>query len=244
MAIPTSTWEERGQRAVGAAADLATGLFKGLRGIGGRVQAARFRPTVEALCASAGLIAAQQGRLKRAEIDGFRRFLQNNRQHPVIGQFQPDELLALFRDYAVKAFLEEDDAFTQVLDRVGTATDEANLIVLGCLSVVFADGQCSPQEREQIDSLAGRLGVNVDRLAQSVGVTLPAPLATYQPPAAIPAPMSTPAAPPAMSPPPAAPAPVMAPPPVAAPAPAAGRVPCGLCQGKGCVFCNQTGFTG
>ncbi|MBF0126344.1 MAG: hypothetical protein HQM02_03945, partial [Magnetococcales bacterium] len=45
--------------------------------------------------------------------------------------------------------------------------------------------------------------------------------------------------PPAFSPPP--PSPTFSPPPAAAPV-SSGRERCGLCQGKGCVFCNQTGF--
>ena len=184
----TPNWEQRGQRAVGAAADLATGLFKGFRSLGGRIQAARFQNVVEAFCAYSGLLAAQNGRLKQAEIASFRNFLVENRQHPVLGHFTPDELVDKFRHYAIKAFLEEHETFTSVLDNINKQSEEASLVVAGCLTVTFADGHCDQAEREQLDRLAINLQVDLLQLSQSMGVVLPPTGMAYHSPTAAPQP--------------------------------------------------------
>ncbi len=237
-----TNWEERGQRAVGAAADLTAGLIKGFRSLGGRIQAARFQSVIDGFCASAGLVAAQNGRLKREEVEGFRRFLVENRQHPVLGHFAPDELVDKFRDYAVKAFLEDDEAFVRVLDQIPKRSEEANLILTGCLAVVYADGHCDQLEQTQIEKLARDLGVNLKQLSDNMQVSLPPP-----DPPALPTPraggsrftQSMSSAPP---PPRPEPAPAPEPPPPPATPAAANRAACTFCNGKGCAFCGNTGF--
>ncbi|MBF0181664.1 MAG: TerB family tellurite resistance protein [Magnetococcales bacterium] len=248
-------WMERGQRAVGAATDMATGLFRGLQNLGPRIQASQYKPIVEAFCAYTGLMAAQHGRLRRAEIDGFRNFLMQHRQNPVFGGFPMDELIDKFRNYAVRAFLEETAIFDTVLHPIARGSDEARLIVTGCLSIVYADGRCDENERVQMEQLATRLGVDTWRMMQELGVVLPSWSGASAPPpppppspahAAPPPPPPVYAAPPPpppayAAPPPPPPAHAAAPPPPARPA-ASGREPCSFCQGAGCVFCNNTGF--
>ncbi|MBF0270906.1 MAG: TerB family tellurite resistance protein [Magnetococcales bacterium] len=266
-------WKERGQRAVGAATDLATGLFRGLQNIGPRIQAAQYKPIVEAFCAWSGLMAAQHGRLQRTELDGFRNFLMQNREHPIFGGFPLEELIDKFRNYAIKAFLEETDIFYTVLNPIPQDSEEARLIITGCLNVIYADGHCDENERMQLEQLANRLGVNTEVMARKMGVILPAPTrqsaspylspfarsatAMPSPPPAAPEPPPYSAPQQSYAPPPPAPAPQQqpyappppppqaAPPPPPAPAarPAGGSI-CTLCQGKGCVFCNQTGYKG
>ncbi|MBF0261861.1 MAG: TerB family tellurite resistance protein [Magnetococcales bacterium] len=261
--VTQTDWKEKGQRAVGAATDLATGLFKGLQNIGSRVGSAQYRPIVEAFCAWTGFMAAQHGKLQRTEIEGFRNFLLQNVQHPVFGGFPLDELIDKFRDYAIKAFLDERAVFDAVLHPIPQDSDEAKLIITGCLNVIYADGQCDENERQLLEQLAQRLAVNTEVLARRMGIILPNPVrsapyqaaayqATPQPYQAAPQPapyQAAPPPPPVQTPP--SPAYQVAPPPPppsvqASPSPArpAGGVPCSLCQGKGCVFCNQTGIKG
>ncbi|MBF0296155.1 MAG: TerB family tellurite resistance protein [Magnetococcales bacterium] len=245
-------WVERGQRAVGAATDMATGLFRGLQNLGPRIQAAQYKPIVEAFCAYTGLMAAQHGRLRRQEIDGFRNFLMQNRQNPVFGGFPLDELIDKFRNYAVRAFLEETAIFDTVLHPIARGSDEARLIVTGCLSIVYADGRCDESERIQMEQLATRLGVDTWRMMQELGVVLPSWSGSPAPAAHVAAPPPPPPAYATAPPPPPPPAYAAAPPPppaqTAPPPPpparpaAAGREPCSFCQGTGCVFCNNTGF--
>ncbi|MBF0191284.1 MAG: TerB family tellurite resistance protein [Magnetococcales bacterium] len=252
-------WKERGQRAVGAATDLATGLFRGLQNIGPRIQANQYKPIVEAFCAWTGLMAAQHGRLQRTELDGFRHFMLQNREHPVFGGFPLEELLDKFRNYAIKAFLEETEIFHTVLNPIPQDSEEARLIITGCMNVIYADGHCDENERLSLEQLANRLGVNTDSMARKMGVILPAPTrpqpstphlspfarsATAAPPyPATPEPQPYAAPQPYVAPPPPQAAPPPPPPPSPAARPAGGQ-PCTLCQGKGCVFCNQTGYKG
>ncbi|MBF0628991.1 MAG: TerB family tellurite resistance protein [Magnetococcales bacterium] len=248
-------WKERGQRAVGVATDLAAGLFKGLQNIGPRIQATQYRPVVEAFCAWCGLMAAQQGRLQRTEIEGFRNFLLQNRQHPIFGGFPLEELIDKFKSYAIKAFLEENEIFNTVLHPIPQDSEEAKLIITGCLNVIYADGQCDENERVQLEILANRLGIYTEALARKMGVILPPPVHRAASPHLSPfggapvagsSPFQAPPSPPiyAAPPPPVQSAPPPPPPPPPAPQPAAraGGETCSLCQGKGCVFCNQTGF--
>ncbi|MBF0437982.1 MAG: TerB family tellurite resistance protein [Magnetococcales bacterium] len=218
--VAQNEWMDRGHRAVGAATDLATGLFRGLQNIGPRIKAAQYKPVVEAFCAYTGLLAAQHGRLQRTEIDGFRNFLLQNGQHPVFGGFPLEELIDKFKNYAVRAFLDENQVFSEVLNPIARGSEEAHLIVAGCMSVIYADGNCDANEQTLLDQLSQRLGVDTTRMAQSMGIFLPSAPRTQSPTRAI----SSPPPPP--------------PPPVATP----NREPCSMCQGKGCVFCNQTGF--
>ncbi|MBF0614684.1 MAG: TerB family tellurite resistance protein [Magnetococcales bacterium] len=246
-------WKERGQRAVGAATDLAAGLFKGLQNIGSRVQSAQYKPIVEAFCAWCGLMAAQKGRLKRTEIEAFRNFLLQNRQHPVFGGFPIEELIDKFKEYAVKAFLEEDAVFHTVLHPIPQDSEEARLIVTGCLNVIYADGYCDDAERQQLDLLAQRLGINTEIMARKMGIILPPTNPAATPyygsvgQAAVPSggsPFQAMPAPQAYAPPPPPPQAAPSPPPPVASVPPAGGQLCGMCQGKGCVFCNQTGYKG
>jgi tellurite resistance protein len=249
MITQNNDWKERGQRAVGAATDLASGLFRGLQNIGPRIQATQYKPIVEAFCAWCGLMAAQHGRLQRTELDGFRNFLLQNREHPVFGGFPLEELIDKFRQYAIKAFLEESEVFNTVLNPIAQDSEEARLILTGCMNVIYADGHCDENERLQLEQLANRLGVNTDAMARKMGVILPAPsrqssAAPHLSPFARSATAPAQAAPPpqqAAPPPPPMPQQAAPPPP---PPPRAGGEPCSLCQGKGCVFCNQTGFKG
>ena len=267
MATSGTNWDQRGQRAVGAAADLTAGLIKGFRSIGGRIQAARYKSVIEAFCASSGLVAAQNGRLKREEIAGFRRFLVENRQHAVLGHFSPDELIDKFREYAIKAFLEDDDAFVAVLDQIPKQSEEAKLIVTGCLAVVYADGQCDHLEQAQMDKLARDLDVDLKQLSDNMQVSLPPaeqpaeqspaqPAAQPAAPAprggsshftqsiasAAPPPRPVPAPSPMVQQPPAPSLPNEPPPPPAPRTPPPGKTACTFCSGKGCAFCGNTGY--
>lgn len=256
MAAETN-WEERGQRAVGSATDLATGIYRGFKNIGGRIKTTRHRPVVEAFCAYTGRIAAENGRLKQSEIDGFRAFLIQSRNHPVLGHFPVDELVEKFKQYAIKAFLEDDDVFITALDPISIGSDESQLIVSGCLAVSLADGDCDPGELKLLNDLCSRLQVNILSVAQILGVILPSTdnqsLSTHP----LNANVSGSQSPPINISPPETNARRSSPlysndqstsinEPRVSNIPhssmATGKTTCSLCQGKGCVFCKNTGY--
>lgn len=248
-------WTQRGQRAVGAATDLATGLFRGIQNIGPRIQAAQYKPIVEAFCAYTGLMAALRGRLQTTEIDGFKNFLLMNRQHPVFGGFPLDELVDKFKNYAVRTFLNETEIFSSVLNPIQKNSEEAQLIVAGCMSVIYADGHCDANELKELNQLAQRLEVNIESMAQNMGVVLPQvnqPHVQPQAPLQVqpnfqPQPQLQPQSQPQSMPRTSAFARTVSTTGSTSVTPvssqgAAGQEKCSLCQGKGCVFCNQSGF--
>lgn len=221
MADSSTNKGERGRRTAPSNSFFASGLFQGFRNIGTRIKAAHYKPVIEAFCACAGRIAAEDGRLKPAEIAGFRRFILENHAHPVICNFVPDELQEKFKAYAIHVFLEEEEAFIRVLDPIVPGSEAAQMIVTGCLAVAFSDGVCDPGERLQLENLAVRLGVEIGELTQALGVDLPPASHSSNPDKA---PQQQAAS---------DPQPVI---------PNSEQQVCTLCQGKGCVFCNGTGF--
>ena len=205
----SSTWSRRGERAVGAAADLVGGLGRGFGQVGKRIRRGQYKVFAEGLCAVAGDVASRNGRLKPEEITGFRSFLVENRDNPAIKFFEPDVLAQKFRDYAVKAFLCDDEAFIRVIDEVKQSSKNgkelSDVILIGALSIAFADGECDDFELEAIQDYADRLSVDLPALVGDMGLVLPATGTPLLPPMA-------PLLPPAGAlPPPAAPAPPVTP---------------------------------
>ncbi|MBF0584501.1 MAG: TerB family tellurite resistance protein [Magnetococcales bacterium] len=204
--------------AISSPSFLSSGLLQGFRNLGNRVKAVHYRPVMEAFCACLGQMAAADGRLRPAELAGFRRFVLDNHANPVVGSFPADELVENFKQYAIKAFLEEDEVFVRVLDPITPGSEAAQMIITGCLAVAFADGVCDSQERQQLAQLADRLGVDMAALTGGETEALPLP-----PPAA------------------AAPRPSRLARALQEPAPPKQPM-CTFCQGNGCVFCQQTGI--
>ncbi|MBF0161548.1 MAG: tellurite resistance TerB family protein [Magnetococcales bacterium] len=220
---------------------LSSGLLQGFRNLGTRIQAVHYRPVMEAFCACAGRMAAADGRLKPAEVAGFRRFVLENQSNPVLGSFPVEELAAKFQEYAVKVFLGEEEAFVRVLNPIAPGSEAARMIVAGCLAVAHADGVCDNQEQQHLEQLAQRLGVPMAEWAAGVVDVDVTPPPT-SPPLSLPRPsrlgsvlQSAPPSPSPPSPPPSPSPPSPSPP---SPPPA----PCSFCQGKGCVFCRHTGL--
>lgn len=228
---------------------LSSGLFQGFRNMATRIKAAHFQPVVEAFCACAGRIAAENGRLKLVEVKAFRYFVIENQAHPILKNFPPEELAEKFKTYAIHAFLEEEEAFVRVLDPITPGSEEAQMIITGCLAVAFSDGVCDTGQRLQLEQLATRLGVETEALTQSMGVKLPPVSRASRLGSALATPISQPAQASALQQPVYSrqPAQASAPqrPAQPNPPPPAGQggqqAICTLCQGKGCVFCNNTG---
>ena len=266
MASSPKNREEPGRLALSSRSFFMSGLFQGFRNIGTRIKAAHYKPVMEAFCACAGRIAAENGRLKQAEVTGFRQFILEHHTHPVIGNFSVDELVEKFKEYAIKAFLEDEEPFITVLDLIVPGSEAAQMIVTGCLAVAFADGECDRGERIQLENLAVRLGVKIEELTKDLGVDLPPPasrssrlgmalqqpVTAKQPATAQPATAQQPvtAQPATAKQPATAQQPVTAQPATVQPAtvqqqPVSSgdeQQKCTFCQGKGCVFCKNTGF--
>ena len=204
-----------------AASFLSSGLFQGFRSIGTRIKAVHYKPVMEAFCACAGRIAAENGRLKSSEVTAFRRFVLEHNDHPVIKTFPFDELTEKFKAYAIHAFLEEEEVFIRVLDPIESGSEAAQWIVTGCLAVAFADGVCDVGERVMLDSLASRLGIKTEMLVQALGVELPPVARASRLGRAVQQAVVVDAH---------------------AHQSADLREMCTLCQGKGCVFCQGSGF--
>ena len=165
--------KDAGTAIVGKAAGLVTGLGKGLMKLGGLVNPSKYKATAEAFCAQAGLVAAQNGNLKPEEVQSFKEFLVANGSNPVLNALPADEMAKKFRDYAIKAFVCDEAAFATALDPIAPESDEAKLIVTGCLAIAFADGECDDDERARIEEMAATLKIDTAKLAEELGLELP-----------------------------------------------------------------------
>ncbi|CAK8718482.1 hypothetical protein GCAAIG_07935 [Candidatus Electronema halotolerans] len=222
-------WSHTGERIVNSSADFISGVGSAFKGVGNRFKRSKFAPFVEALCAVVGDVASQNGRLQKQEIEEFRKFLlQNCRDTPMLELFSLDELAKKLEQYAVAAFLCDDEAVLMAVKKIEDP-ELARLIILSALAVAAADGDCDAKERACIEQHAATLQVNMAALADQFQLNL-------NKPQNIP---STTSAPPQLPPAPS-PSPTHGQQP--SPAPAADDL-CLMCKGAGgsCVFCKGTG---
>lgn len=219
-------WTQTGERLVNSSADFLSGVGSAFKGVGNRFKRSKFAPFVEALCAVVGDVASQNGRLQKQEIEEFRKFLlQNCRDTPILELFSLDELVKKLEQYAVAAFLCDEETVLLAVRKVEDP-ELARLIILSALAVAAADGDFDSKEQACIEQHAAALQVNMATLADQFQLNLGKPQQQRIPP-------------------PAASAPPL-PPPSPAPrqqsAPAADDL-CLMCKGAGgsCVFCKGTG---
>ncbi len=221
-------WSQTGERIVNSSADFLSGVGSAFKGVGNRFKRSKFAPFVEALCAVVGDVASQNGRLHKQEIEEFRKFLlQNCRDTPILELFSLDELVKKLEQYAVAAFLCDEETVLMAVRKVEDP-ELARLIILSALAVAAADGDCDVKERACIEQHAATLQVNVAALADQFQLNFSKPQPQRIPPAAPAPPL-----------PPPSPAPRQQ---QAAPAPAADNL-CLMCKGAGgsCMFCKGTG---
>lgn len=165
-----SGWAKRGEQAVGAAADLVVGIGRGFASLGSRLKRSQYQAFADGLCAVAGDVASQNGRLKPEEIEAFRSFVLENRSSPALKPFDPAELTESFKDFAVKAFLCDEGTFARVVDQTRAKAEGQSelgqLILLGAVAIAFADGEADDRERETLARYAERLEVDLDTLIE------------------------------------------------------------------------------
>ncbi len=220
-------WTQTGERIVNSSADFLSGVGSAFKGVGNRFKRSKFAPFIEAMCAVVGDVASQNGRLQKQELDEFRKFLlQNCRDTPMLDLFSLDELVKKVEQYAVGAFLCDEESILLAVRKIEDP-ELARLVILSALAVAYADGDCDTKERACIEQHAATLQVDVTSLANQFQLNL------SKPQQAIPS---------------AAPAPPLPPPSPAAerqqPAPSTSADNlCLMCKGAGgnCVFCKGTG---
>lgn len=179
-----NVWARRGEQAVGAATDLVIGVGRGFASIGSRLKRSQYQAFADGLCAVAGDVASQNGRLKAEEIQAFRNFVLSNREHPAVKPFDPEDLTERFKDFAIKAFLCDDATFARVIDQAKLKAEGSSelgeMVLLGALAIAYADGDCDEREQSTLQSYADRLTVDLPELLQRVATptALPESLAS------------------------------------------------------------------
>ena len=231
-------WSRTGEGIVNSSADFIGGVGSAFKGIGNRFKRKKFEPFAEALCAVIGDVASQNGRLYRAELEEFRKFLlQNCRNTPILEMFEIDELVNKVKHYAVSTFLCDEETVLLAVKKI-EEPKLADLVILCALAVAFADGDCDAKERNCIEQHARNMRVDMSSLAGQFNLDLgaaPAPKPQIAPPAVPPPQQVTP---------PPNPQPVPAAVPTGdAAATGIPGTPCPMCKGAGgsCVFCKGTG---
>ncbi|WYD80559.1 MAG: TerB family tellurite resistance protein [Candidatus Electrothrix gigas] len=236
-------WGRTGESIVNSSADFIGGVGSAFKGIGNRFKRKKFEPFTEALCAVIGDVASQNGRLYRAELEEFRKFLlQNCRNTPILEMFEIDELVNKVKHYAVSAFLCDEETVMLAVKKI-EEPELADLVILCALAVAFADGDCDAKEQKCIEQHARNMRVDIGSLAGQFNLDLGAAPKPQIAPPAVPPPQQV-APPPNPQPVPAAAVPARdAATPSAPSTPNTPGTACPMCKGAGgsCVFCKGTG---
>jgi tellurite resistance protein len=191
-------WQQRGEGFINAGMDFVAGAGTAFKGLGGRIKRGRYKNFIEAFCAVAGDVASRNGRFLPDEIAGLKRFLIENHDDPVFTSFSSAELLEKIKDYAIAAFLGDDEKTLRALRGIESGSDEAKMVIFGALAIAFSDGECDRNEASAILDYSHRLGVDPHQLTAEHGLQLPAlELKQVSPPAL---PSQTPSAPAAHAP--------------------------------------------
>lgn len=183
-------WQKRGENVVNSGIDFVAGIGRGFMNLGGAIKRGKYANFIETFCAIAGDVASQNGRFEAAETEGFKRFLLDHHDNPVIAAFPVDDLLAKFRQYAIAAFLCDEEKLVKAIHGVEAGSDEARMVIIGALAIAYADGTCDTAEAACIEQYAKKLKVDLAQLAHELNLALPTAsirdlphIAVLQPPA-------------------------------------------------------------
>ncbi|MBK1648949.1 TerB family tellurite resistance protein [Rhabdochromatium marinum] len=185
-------WQQRGEGFINAGMDFVSGAGKAFRGLGSRIKRGKYNQFIETFCAVAGDVASRNGRFMPEEIAGLKRFLIENHANEVFNAYTSAELIEKIQDYAIAAFLGDEEKILRALHGTESGSDEAKLVIIGGLAIAFSDSECDQKEAAAIIDYAQRLGIDLNALASEYSLQLP-PLDLKRLPA-----QDTAAAPPAL----------------------------------------------
>ena len=166
-------WQKRGENVVNSGIDFVAGIGHAFTNLGSVIKRGKYANFIETFCAIAGDVASQNGRFEPAETEGFKRFLLNNHDNPVIGAFPVDDLLAKFRQYAIAAFLCDEEKLIKAIKGVEAGSEDARMVIIAALAVAYADGECDTKEAACILQYAKKLNIDLAQLAHELNLSLP-----------------------------------------------------------------------
>jgi len=167
-------WQQRGEGFINAGMDFVSGAGKAFKGLGSRIKRGKYNLFIETFCAVAGDVASRNGRFMPEEIAGLKRFLIDNHDNEVFTAYTSAELVEKIQDYAIAAFLGDEEKTLRALRGIESGSDEAKLVIIGGLAIAFSDGECDQNEASAIIDYAQRLGVDLNQLAAEYSLKLPA----------------------------------------------------------------------
>ncbi|WP_295455039.1 TerB family tellurite resistance protein [uncultured Thiodictyon sp.] len=166
-------WQKRGESVVNSGIDFVSGIGHAFKNLGGAIKRGKYANFIETFCAIAGDVASQDGRFEPSETEGFKRFLLDHHDNPVIAAFPVDDLLGKFKQYAIAAFLCDEEKLVKAIHGVEAGSDEARTVIIGALAIAYADGNCDAAESACIAQYARKLDVDLAQLAHELNLSLP-----------------------------------------------------------------------
>jgi tellurite resistance protein len=166
-------WQKRGENVVNSGVDFVAGIGHAFMNLGGAIKRGKYANFIETFCAIAGDVASQDGRFEPSESEGFKRFLLDHHDNPVIAAFPIDDLLGKFKQYAIAAFLCDEEKLVKAIKGVEPGSEEARTVMIAALAVAYADGECAPAEAACIARYAKKLNIDLAQLAQELNLLLP-----------------------------------------------------------------------
>ena len=166
-------WQKRGESVVNSGIGFVSGIGHAFKNLGSTIKRGKYANFIETFCAIAGDVASQDGRFEDSETAGFKRFLLDNHDNPVIGAFPVNDLLGKFKQYAIAAFLCDEEALLKAIKGVEPGSEEARTVIIGALAVAYADGECDNAEAACIQGYAKKLNIDLAQVAQELNLSLP-----------------------------------------------------------------------
>lgn len=133
--------------------------------VSGFVSRAKNKPFMQAVAATAAIVAYADGSLDQSEKRKILGFIQNT---PALKSFNSADILKLFEDYGRQLEFDYDFGKEGLLAVVGngaTDTTSGRLLALIAAGVAKADGQVPEVERKAVAEICSRTGQSISTLS-------------------------------------------------------------------------------
>lgn len=120
---------------------------------------------LEAVCASAALVAAADGSIDDSEIEGsVKAVTANEALNTAFDARQIEGCMQRMLDRAGGGRVGQMNLMKE-LDDIATNADDAEMVLLTAMDIADADGEVDPSEMDMIDKIAKRLGLKAESYA-------------------------------------------------------------------------------
>lgn len=140
------------------------GMFKKLKGAGAEIAEksvkAENKDLMEAMVGGVALMAFADGELEDSEITAINALLGSTKQLEVFGNDVNVEFDRLCKKFESGYRMGRLEVMKEISDVKGNK-EEAEMVLVICIEVAYADGELEPDEEKELNTIAGKLGLRL-----------------------------------------------------------------------------------